>query len=89
MSRVKSPQQVLSRVVKEKYPKSLVLTIMPCYDKKLEAIRFDIEEGVKEVDITITTTELLDLYNQLADHPLEDSKLEDLLPFRADRLIYE
>ena len=29
---------------------------MPCYDKKLEAIRFDIEEGIKEVDITITST---------------------------------
>jgi iron only hydrogenase large subunit-like protein len=42
LSRVKSPQQVLARVVKEKLPKSLVLSIMPCYDKKLEAIRFDI-----------------------------------------------
>ena len=55
---MKSPQQVLARIVKEKFPKSLILTIMPCYDKKLEAIRFDLEEGVKEVDITITTNEL-------------------------------
>ena len=35
---------------------------MPCYDKKLEAIRFNIEEDIKELDITITTTELIDLY---------------------------
>lgn len=40
----------------------LVVSVMPCYDKKLEAIRFNIEEDIKELDITITTTELIDLY---------------------------
>ena len=35
LSKVKSPQQILARIVKDKLPKSLILTIMPCYDKKL------------------------------------------------------
>jgi iron only hydrogenase large subunit-like protein len=47
MSRIKSPQQILARIVKERIPNSLILTVMPCYDKKLEAIRFDIEQGIK------------------------------------------
>ena len=38
---------------------------MPCYDKKLEAIRFELEKDVKEVDITITTIELLELYQSV------------------------
>lgn len=47
MSRVKSPQQILARLIKEKMPESLIVTVMPCYDKKLEAIRFEIEKDVK------------------------------------------
>jgi iron only hydrogenase large subunit-like protein len=46
---------------------------MPCYDKKLEAIRFDIEEGVKEVDITITTTELQELYSKIQGYSIGES----------------
>ena len=42
MSQVKSPQQVLARMVKERLKGGFVVTVMPCYDKKLEAIRFDI-----------------------------------------------
>lgn len=61
---------------------------MPCYDKKLEAIRFDIEAGLKEVDITITTVELLDLYRTItgqnfAEVPL---KYDDIT---VDRLLAE
>lgn len=50
-----------------------VVTVMPCYDKKLEAVRpnFALGEGVpvgdeiKEVDTVLATHELVDLINQL------------------------
>lgn len=43
MSKVKSPQQVMANLLKERERECMVVSIMPCYDKKLEAIRFDIE----------------------------------------------
>lgn len=44
MSKVKSPQQILGRLIKKIYGKdSYIVSVAPCYDKKLEAIRFDIE----------------------------------------------
>jgi iron only hydrogenase large subunit-like protein len=66
MSRVKSPQQVMGSILKGRDRQALVVSVMPCYDKKLEAIRFDIENGLKEVDITITTVELLELYKTVS-----------------------
>ena len=50
-----------------------VVTVMPCYDKKLEAVRPDFtlipdtnSEGVpcKEIDTVLATHELLDLFNE-------------------------
>lgn len=38
---------------------------MPCYDKKLEAIRFDLSEKVKEVDLTIATIEFIELVKKI------------------------
>jgi iron only hydrogenase large subunit-like protein len=36
MSQVKSPQQILARLIKEKYGNSVkIISIMPCFDKKL------------------------------------------------------
>lgn len=40
MSHVKSPQQVMAAALKQRNHHALVVSIMPCYDKKLEAIRF-------------------------------------------------
>ena len=37
---------------------------MPCYDKKLEAVRPDFTPEVKEVDTVLATHELLDLFEQ-------------------------
>ena len=35
------------------------LTVMPCYDKKLEATRDDfLVDGVKDVDVVLTTGEV-------------------------------
>ena len=42
MSRIKSPQQLCGKMVKTSYQSSKSIkfvTIMPCYDKKLEAVR--------------------------------------------------
>jgi iron only hydrogenase large subunit-like protein len=69
MSHVKSPQQAMAAVLKQRNQHALVVSIMPCYDKKLEAIRFEIEHGLKEVDITITTVELLELYATIKGNP--------------------
>jgi iron only hydrogenase large subunit-like protein len=41
---------------------------MPCYDKKLEAVRPDFKSGeqpIKEVDNVLATHELLDLFEKL------------------------
>jgi len=38
---------------------------MPCYDKKLEAIRFDLSEKVKEVDLTMATIEFIELVKKV------------------------
>ena len=36
MSKIKSPQQIMARLVKKKYGNNCkVITIMPCFDKKL------------------------------------------------------
>ena len=37
---------------------------MPCFDKKLEAIRFNLDEQTKEVDITLATNEVQNLINE-------------------------
>jgi len=56
MSQIKSPQQIMGRIIKDKFgPDCKVISIMPCFDKKLEAIRFSIDDKVKEVDITLAT----------------------------------
>ncbi len=46
-----------------------VVTIMPCYDKKLEAVRPDFKFApdvqLKEVDTVLATHELLELFTRL------------------------
>jgi len=60
LSIVKSPQQILGRTLKLSSKDKPVyhLAIMPCYDKKLEAVRFMINED-PEVDCVLATEELL------------------------------
>jgi len=69
LSRTKSPQQVMGTLVKEwlakrwsKQADSIYhVTVMPCYDKKLEASRQDFYNDVlstRDVDCVLTTTEL-------------------------------
>ncbi|KAF8313470.1 iron hydrogenase [Clavulina sp. PMI_390] len=69
MSRTKSPQQVMGTLVKHwlgsqyhKTPDKMYhVTVMPCYDKKLEASRTDFyneQYATRDVDCVLTTGEL-------------------------------
>ena len=71
MSNVKSGQQLFGQFMHVLDPTSKVVTIMPCYDKKLEAVRPDFRFGqtvdsnsCKEVDTVLATHELLELLDR-------------------------
>lgn len=65
ISETKSPQQIMGTLVKKYLAETLKIqpqyiyhaTVMPCYDKKLEASRADFQEGgVKDVDCVLTAS---------------------------------
>lgn len=69
ISRVKSPQQVMGSLVKYYFSRQLGITpdrvyhmsVMPCYDKKLEASREDFYNDIyqsRDVDLVITSLEI-------------------------------
>ena len=67
ISTCKSPQQMFGSVLKEYYKgkdkeegkETIVISIMPCTAKKAEAAREEFEhDGIREVDVVITTQEL-------------------------------
>jgi NADH-quinone oxidoreductase subunit G len=67
ISTCKSPQQMFGAVIKEYYKEldkkedkeTILISVMPCTAKKAEAAREEFEyNGVKDVDIVITTQEL-------------------------------
>ncbi|CAM6127308.1 unnamed protein product [Calypogeia fissa] len=105
ISTVKSPQQVMGAIIKRHACKKLGfrpeeihhVTIMPCYDKKLEASRddflFAVEDGfsVTEVDSVLTSGEILDLLERRnIDFPaLEEVPLDRMLTnVDEDDLLY-
>lgn len=80
ISKVKSPQQIMGSLVKYKlfqtgkdYKRAdqiYHVTVMPCFDKKLEASREDFYNSnlnTRDVDCVITTTELLSLIQSKCD----------------------
>ncbi|KAG9144816.1 hypothetical protein Leryth_022767 [Lithospermum erythrorhizon] len=96
ISTVKSPQQAMGVIIKKHMchllslrPEDLYhVTVMPCYDKKLEASRDDFVfevnpqgEQISEVDSVLTTGEVLDLIQlkSIDFLSLEDSPLDKLL----------
>lgn len=96
ISSVKSPQQIIGAVLKNFVYQKLDIrpeeiyhvTVMPCYDKKLEASRDDFKfnvdgdgEEIKEVDSVLTTREILELIQSKAIDfkALEESSLDKLL----------
>uniref|UniRef100_A0A8C5Q6H7 Cytosolic iron-sulfur assembly component 3 n=1 Tax=Leptobrachium leishanense TaxID=445787 RepID=A0A8C5Q6H7_9ANUR len=75
ISNTKSPQQVMGSLVKNHFAQEMNLrpdqiyhvTVMPCYDKKLEASRpdfFNQEYETRDVDCVITTGEVLRMLEQ-------------------------
>jgi iron only hydrogenase large subunit-like protein len=65
-----------------------VVTVMPCYDKKLEAVRPNFSLGqaqpdVKEVDTVLATHEFVELINGLAEKEGKAPSLENfsLIPY--------
>ncbi|KAL7130441.1 hypothetical protein ABFS83_13G134400 [Erythranthe nasuta] len=96
ISSVKSPQQTIGAAIKNHLCERLSIrpeevyhvTVMPCYDKKLEAARDDFifqvdsdGERVTEVDSVLTTGEVIDLIQLKAVDltTLEESPVDDLL----------
>ncbi|CAH8316963.1 unnamed protein product [Eruca vesicaria subsp. sativa] len=91
VSSVKSPQQAIGAAIKHHLCQALGLrleeiyhvTVMPCYDKKLEAARDDFVFGdnLTEVDSVLTTGEILDLMKLkgVDFKDLEESPLDRLL----------
>jgi len=73
LSTTKSPQQIMGSLVKyyfsKKFNKSpdqiYHVTIMPCYDKKIEAAREEnCIESSKEVDCVLVTTEIMKIFEE-------------------------
>jgi NADH-quinone oxidoreductase subunit G/NADP-reducing hydrogenase subunit HndD len=73
LSSCKSPQQMFGAIAKSYYaekmginPKNMVVvSVMPCISKKQEAARPEMEvNGIRDVDISITTRELGDMIKQ-------------------------
>ncbi|NWU98538.1 NARFL factor, partial [Upupa epops] len=91
ISTAKSPQQVMGSLVKgyfaeqQHVPPAQIyhVTVMPCYDKKLEASRpdfFNQEHQTRDVDCVITTGEVLTLLEQ------EGVVLADVAPAPLDSM---
>jgi iron only hydrogenase large subunit-like protein len=73
LSAIRSPQQLMGALLKTMYTrrrgvsadKVWHLSVMPCFDKKLEASREDFaEKGVRDVDCVITTAELVKMIEE-------------------------
>lgn len=75
ISAAKSPQQIMGSIVKDFYAKQLGLkpnqiyhiSVMPCYDKKLEASRPDFFDEVyqtRDVDCVLTTIEVDKMFSE-------------------------
>jgi iron only hydrogenase large subunit-like protein len=73
LSTIRSPQQLMGSLIKTMYvrrwgvsaDKVWHLSVMPCFDKKLEASREDFaENGVRDVDCVITTAELVKMIEE-------------------------
>ncbi|NXD82253.1 NARFL factor, partial [Halcyon senegalensis] len=91
ISTTKSPQQVMGSLIKGHFAEQQHLTpdqiyhvtVMPCYDKKLEASRpdfFNQEYQTRDVDCVITTGEVLKLLEQ------EGVSLPDVDPAPLDTM---
>ena len=83
VSSCRSPQQMFGVVIKEQFKKqqdadgkeNIVIAIMPCTAKKFEAARTEnARNGIKDVDMVITTQELAIM---IQEHGIVFNELED------------
>lgn len=89
LSRVRSPQQIMGAILKRSSltnRKSDIyhVTLMPCFDKKLEASRNDFKnpiDGSPDVDCVLTPVELEEILNE------EGVTLSDFDPRKLDVLV--
>lgn len=92
MSTTKSPQQIMGTIVKRRLAAEhhvdardiYHVTVMPCYDKKLEASRnefYDAEQQTRDVDCVLATIEVVQMLTDqkvdLATLP-DDTKLDTM-----------
>nr|XP_033819391.1 cytosolic iron-sulfur assembly component 3 [Geotrypetes seraphini] len=91
ISTTRSPQQVMGALIKDYFAKQqrvlpeciYHVSVMPCYDKKLEASRPDFfikESETREVDCVITTGEVLRMLEE------EGVSLSDVAPASLDSI---
>ncbi|RZF36591.1 hypothetical protein LSTR_LSTR010702 [Laodelphax striatellus] len=96
ISTTKSPQQVMGSLVKNYLPQYLKdsnrpiyhVTVMPCYDKKLEASRedfFDSTTNTRDVDCVITAIELEQLILSERKNLAEEEEGELDWPFPGEK----
>lgn len=82
ISRVRSPQQIMGALLKRVKKRDIYhVTLMPCFDKKLEASRSDFKDeitGEQDVDCVLTPVELEEILND------EGAKLEDFALRKLD-----
>ncbi|RCI00018.1 hypothetical protein CU097_013230 [Rhizopus azygosporus] len=86
ISTAKSPQQMMGSLVKNYFAQKLGqapsqiyhVSVMPCYDKKLEASRPDFEvDGIRDVDCVLTTSEIDQMlqshhFLEMPEAPIDD-----------------
>ena len=65
----KSPQQIMGSFVKSNFGDVFHVTVMPCYDKKLEAARSDFRgDDVCDVDCVLATVDLELMWNERGEN---------------------
>ncbi|EPY52015.1 iron hydrogenase [Schizosaccharomyces cryophilus OY26] len=89
LSRVRSPQQACGRLLKDWASKQYSLerkqvwhlSLMPCFDKKLEASRDEFsEDGVRDVDAVLTPKEIVEMFKYLDLDPR--SIVKNRIPYK-------
>jgi iron only hydrogenase large subunit-like protein len=80
LSTVRSPQQISGLWLKKQMPMAYHVAIMPCYDKKLEAVRSEFESIVdgaiiRDVDCVLATVEL----EQLIEDKIKAKSIDEYI----------
>eukprot|EP00698_Gefionella_okellyi_P018828 TRINITY_DN568_c0_g1_i1.p1 TRINITY_DN568_c0_g1~~TRINITY_DN568_c0_g1_i1.p1 ORF type:complete len:302 (-),score=32.89 TRINITY_DN568_c0_g1_i1:88-993(-) len=62
LSATRSPQQLTGALIRKQFGQVFHVTVAPCFDRKLEAVRDD-----SSIDLTLTTSELLEILNGVGE----------------------